>query len=250
MNTTVTMPLDINAYLGKSDAFCQQCVLATASPRRHVLAAVAGLTYVVRPADIDERIIDGETPSPYVERLAIHKGSTSATHYFEEATRPEATICRCRKKHLVISADTVVVHGNEIFGKASDRKQAMHVLSQLSGKTHHVLTGIAVHTLLLRSASNKKAEFEETTLVRAKLEHKAVIKTDVHMRPYTRHMIERYLDQNEWEGIAGSYTSQGAGSGLIARIEGSFSNVVGLPISHLLEAIGTIVGAPLPKASV
>jgi|GEM_PF-634484 len=223
--------------------FCEQVVLATASPRRHTLMSVAGLNYIILPADIDEQPQDDEQPKQYVERLAIEKGHVSGTNYIShivngtrETTSPRElpknrrTLCHCEKKHLVISADTVVVHNNNILGKARDRDQAKQFLALLAGNSHQVLTGVAIHELSCSSGY-------------IALRHHAVIATTVHMRQYTPHMITCYLDKNEWQGIAGSYTSQGAGAGLIASIEGSFSNVVGLPVSHLLVELDLILEA-------
>ena len=172
-------------------------VLASASPRRAELLIAAGYTFEVLPVDVDEGVREGESPAAYVERVANAKAAKGL------ARCPGAT---------VLGADTVViVDGDRILGKPSDCDQAREMLCALSARTHQVLTGVAVHT-----TSGRWSAVESTT---------------VEFAPLTEEDLDWYLSADEWRDKAGAYGVQGRAGRFIPRIDGSYSNVVGLPVA-------------------
>lgn len=171
-------------------------ILASKSPRRSELLAAAGFSFEVLAADIDETPRPDEDPATYVERLAFEKASAVL------ALRPDAT---------VLGADTTVTIGGEILGKPVDKDDAIRMLRKLSGKAHDVHTGVAlVSSISVRSA---------------------VDTTRVWFDVLTDEDIAWYVDTGEPVDRAGAYAIQGFASRFIPRIEGSYSNVVGLPVA-------------------
>ena len=152
-----------------------------------------GLDPIVRPADIDETSRPGEDPAAYVERLAIEKGV---------AVSAEAD-------DVVISADTIVTIDDELLGKPVDDEDATRMLRQLSGRTHQVMTGVAV-----RSGDCVESFVETTT---------------VHVDSLSDDEIAWYVGTGEPADKAGAYAIQGRGGAFVTAIEGSYDNVIGLP---------------------
>ena len=183
--------------------------LASASPRRLELLARLGLTPdAVQPADIDESAHHAERPRDYAKRMAREKC---------QAVSAEG---------CVLAGDTVVAAGHRILPKAEDEQTARDCLSLLSGRRHIVLSAIVV-----RAADGAIRERLSETLVRFK--------------PLTAAEIDAYIASGEWEGKAGGYAIQGAAEGLILRIDGSHSGVVGLPLYEtraLLKSAGFDIG--------
>lgn len=171
-------------------------VLASSSPRRRDLLTAAGIAFDVVPADVDESVLTLEPPGDHVRRLARLKADTVL------ARRPEAT---------VLGADTIVVVGSEILGKPADAVDAARMLRALSGREHEVLTGVA--------------------LVSARTAIVEVARTRVWVNPLTESEIDDYIATGEPLDKAGAYGIQGRGSRFIDRIQGSYSNVVGLPVA-------------------
>ena len=176
-------------------------VLASASPRRKELLADAGFEFVISSSDIDETVQPDEAPADLVLRLAIAKAKLVAQKF------PE---------HFVLGADTDVALGNKIFGKPSDKQQAVEMLKQLSGSTHNVLGAIAL--------VNKQADFCLST----------VSETKVTFRDLSNDEIFAYADSPEPYDKAGGYAAQGIGAAFIKSIQGSYSNVVGLDLSETI----------------
>jgi septum formation protein len=180
-------------------------VLASRSPRRADLLTSAGYDFAVAPADIDERLLDGETPAAHVRRLALEKS---------------ALVARNHQTSIVLGADTVVVIEGMVLGKPADDADAAAMLGRLSGRTHDVLTGVALHT-----GNDRQCDVESTR---------------VTFRELTAAEVAWYVGSGEPEGKAGAYAIQGLASRFVTRIEGSYTNVVGLPIAlvdHLLRKI-------------
>ena len=171
-------------------------ILASRSPRRSELLTAAGISFEVLAADIDETPFPSEAPAAYVERLAIEKARAVL------ARRPDATI---------LGADTTVTIGGEILGKPSDTADAIRMLRKLSGAAHDVHTGVA--------------------LVSARGVRSAVDTTRVWFDALTDEDISWYVGTGETVDRAGAYAIQGFASRFIPRIEGSYSNVVGLPVA-------------------
>ncbi len=187
-------------------------VLASASPRRHELLARIGIEFTVREPDIDESPLEGETPIAYVTRLALAKASVMSTSPDE----------------LVIAADTTVDVDSQILGKPVDDREAMSMLRRLSGRTHRVHTGVAV--------CRNGVELVEacTTLVNFVVLDEA--------------MIQWYMSTGEPTGKAGAYALQGAGAVLVSGVEGSVSNVIGLPM-HVVVQLAARCGVELLGSS-
>lgn len=171
-------------------------LLASASPRRREILAGLGLAFEVRPVDLPEVIGEGEVPTAAAERLARAKARAAPT---EDA--------------LVLAADTVVVLGEEILGKPVDSDDAARMLRSLAGKTHSVVTGIA-----LRHGSREVA---------------AIDRSEVRFTPLTDEEIAWYVATGEPMDKAGAYAIQGLGSLFVAGLDGNYSNVVGLPVPTL-----------------
>jgi len=171
-------------------------ILASASQRRAELLRAAGMAFEIVPAEVDERPMTGEAPATYVERIAREKAQTVASQH------PGAEI---------LAADTTVVIDGLILGKPVDDAEARAMLTRLSGRTHEVLTGVAL--------------IKEGRLL------SAVETTRVGFAPMSDAEIDWYVTSGEPRGKAGAYAIQGLASRFVDWIEGSYSNVVGLPVA-------------------
>ncbi|MCI0572830.1 MAG: Maf family protein [Myxococcaceae bacterium] len=184
-------------------------LLASASPRRRELLGQLGLPFSVEAADVDERPLPGEPPRAYVTRIALAKaGALAARH-------PGV---------LVLAADTTVVRDGEPLGKPTDDAEALRMLASLVGRTHEVLTAVALDGAFLAH------HVEETR---------------VHMRAATPGELAWYVATGEPRDKAGAYAIQGRGGFLVDRIEGSYSNVVGLPLAQTVQLLAQ-AGFALP----
>jgi septum formation protein len=177
-------------------------VLASASPRRRELLAAAGLIVHVDPVDVDEQPRTGEPPEDYVARVAAAKAAAG------RARHPDA---------VVIGADTTVVVDGDMLGKPEDDHDAARMLRQLSGRRHDVLTGITV------MAGHRAATRVE--------------RTGVWFATLSADDVAWYVASGEPRDKAGAYAIQGLAARFIPRIEGSYSNVVGLPVAALWEML-------------
>ena len=175
-------------------------ILASASPRRRELLTQAGFSFTVYPADVDESVRRGEGPTAYVTRLAREKAQV----VFDAIGDAEA---------VVLGADTTVVLDGEILGKPVDKADAVRMLRGLSGRTHRVITGLAVVT-----ARGTEAGAEVT---------------EVWFRELSDAEIVAYVETGEPMDKAGAYGIQGRAGKWIPRIEGCYFNVVGLPLARV-----------------
>ena len=175
-------------------------VLASGSPRRRWLLEQLGVRFEVFAVDIEERPHSGELPAPFAQRMADEKATAAAER------RPAA---------WVLAADTVVALGDVALGKPRGREEAVAMLAQLSGRAHVVYTGI----VLLRPAA-VPAE-------------RAVVATRVSFRALRAADIRAYVASGEPLDKAGAYAIQGGGAHLVDRVEGSYTNVIGLPLAEV-----------------
>ncbi len=186
-------------------------ILASASPRRAELLTSAGFSFETMPSEVDETPRDGEAPASYALRVAKDKA--------------EAAYQRCRNSGtVVLAADTVVVVGGRILGKPAGDPDAKTMLKTLSGRVHEVHTGVVVC-----AGTRQLAD---------------VATTRVHVLPLSDDEIAWYIASGEPQDKAGAYGIQGRAARFIDRIEGSWSNVVGLPIAtvyRLLKGAGEVV---------
>jgi septum formation protein len=183
-------------------------ILASASTRRAEILASAGLPFTVLSSAVDESPFPGETAAALVLRLANAKA--------------DLVTARAVGPAIVLAADTVVVTNDKILGKPGSTEDARHMLRLLSGRTHSVLTGVA----LVRLPDGERRQFTESTLV--------------HIRPMTDEELSSYLATREPYDKAGAYAIQGQAGRYIPRIEGCYFNVVGLPLSRVLSELETL----------
>ena len=184
-------------------------VLASASPRRSELLGSVGLMFDVVPAGIDESVRPGEPPADYVARLSREKADVVA-----DLVGPGS---------LIVGADTTVDIDAQILEKPVDVEDARRMLRLLSGSTHLVHTGVSV----LFTAVPARRE----TLV---------VETAVQFVGLTDSMIDWYVGTGEPFGKAGGYAIQGAGGALVRRVDGSVTNVIGLPLAETLALIHAV----------
>ena len=177
-------------------------VLASASPRRLALLRLAGLDPQVRPADVDETPADGEDPTTHVVRLARAKASAV----------PPAD------GEVVLAADTVVIADGAVLGKPRDEADATGMLRSLRGRAHTVVTGVAV--------AQPSGALAET-----------VVSTQVEFAAISDAAIAAYVATGEPLDKAGAYAIQGGAAVFVARIHGSWTNVVGLPVVETLDLL-------------
>ena len=183
-------------------------ILASASPRRSELLTSAGFRFSVEVADVDESPLAGENPRAYVRRIAADKARVVAERRRESAA-------------VVLAADTTVVASGEILAKPENDLEAVRMLQMLAGTVHDVYTGVVV-----RHGDRELAE---------------VVPTRVRLLPLTMDEIHWYVQSGEPMGKAGAYGIQGRAARFVDWIEGSWSNVVGLPVATvygLLKRLG------------
>jgi septum formation protein len=172
--------------------------LASKSPRRRELLAQLGVEHGVLDVDVPENREPGEPPADYVRRVAREKAGAGL---LKVIAAPGA---------LVLGADTEVVLGDAVYGKPADAADAARMLRELSGRRHRVLTSV-----WLLSAGREEQALSDTAVDFCELDERA---------------IAEYLDSGEWQGKAGAYGIQGRAGAFVARIEGSYTGVMGLPV--------------------
>jgi septum formation protein len=178
-------------------------ILASASPRRAEILRILGLPFGVEGADVDESVLPGEVPDVHVRRLAGEKAAAVAARY------PDA---------LVLAGDTVVLVDGRVLGKPGSEAAAEGMLMALQGRSHEVLTGLALAT-----PGGRRLD--------------GVATTRVTFRAFDQAFARGYVATGEPMDKAGAYGIQGAGAALVAGIEGDYFNVVGLPVPLLLDLL-------------
>lgn len=173
-------------------------ILASASPRRRELLERVGVALVVRPADIDEAMLPGEAPLPYVRRVAAAKAAAVALAPGDWA----------------LAADTIVERDGAVLGKAADDAEAASMLRRLAGGTHRVTTAV-----VLRGATTRAFD----------------VTTEVELVALDDAAIADYVASGEWRGKAGAYAVQGIAAAFVRTVRGSITNVIGLPLAETLD---------------
>ena len=192
-------------------------ILASGSPRRKELLTWAGVGFEIVVSDVDETPIKKEAPAQMVRRLATEKALAVGT-IMKDADQPS----------IIVAADTTVVSPRgKILGKPVDEADAMKMIAEIQGKTHLVLTGYS----LVKVSKGK-------VLKRIS----KVVKTSVTMRKLSKQEQKFYLSRGESMDKAGAYAAQGYGMVLIEKINGSYTNVVGLPMKEVLEDLKKLGG--------
>ena len=195
--------------IGQNGRMDKQLVLASGSPRRKELLSYLGVDFIIRVPEINESVQKGELADQYVQRVASAKASAV-------------------DGDVVLGADTCVVLNGTIYGKPVDVEHAKTMLWELSGKVHQVVTGVSVR-------------FRDQLLV-------AFARTRVEFVSLDERLIDWYVDLGESSDKAGAYALQGAGSGLVKAIDGSPSNVIGLPLVETADLL-TEAGMELRSSS-
>ena len=181
-------------------------ILASSSPRRLELLKQAGLAPdKVIPAELDETPLKNELPDVYAKRIALEKAQAVAVKH------PDS---------IILAADTVVACGRRILPKAEDEISARKCLQMLSGRRHRVYTAVCIKT--------------------SKTIHQKLLLTQVQFRRLTDADIEYYIASREWQGKAGGYAIQGLAAAFIPRINGSYTNVVGLPLMETMQMLKAV----------
>ncbi len=180
-------------------------ILASASPRRSALLSQIGLTFEIFPSEIEEPLPDKDlSPEKVTQKLAKLKARAVAERYTEG---------------IIIGADTLVLFKKELLGKPKNREDAKSMLSRLSGKTHRVITGVALIDV------KKKTETTWSEV------------TKVCFRELCADEIDNYIESGEAKDKAGAYGIQGRGAAFVKRIDGCYFNVVGLPLASFVEKL-------------
>ena len=199
-----------------SAGYRPKLVLASASPRRLGLLEQIGIAPdALRPATVDETAKKGEVPHHLVRRLARAKAEAA-----KKLARAEPELANS----FILAADTAVAVGKRILGKAEMEHEASRSLEFLSGRAHRVYTGVCLVTPDDRSKE-------------------LVVETRLRFRRLGRKEIEAYLASGEWQGKAGGYAIQGIAGGFVVKLIGSYTNVVGLPLT---EVLGLLQGEGFP----
>jgi septum formation protein len=191
-------------------------ILASASPRRQELLRSAGISFEIIPSEVDEEWGEGETPEDYVVRLARLKA---------------VKVGEKHKTRWVLAADTIVVIDGKILGKPTNRREAEGMLEMLSDREHKVITGYC----LLQTDSGKSRQGRVVSRVRFK-----------ELSPEE---IRWYLDTGEPFDKAGAYAIQGKAAFMVKEVQGSYTNVVGLPLCEVVEALREMEGSTIHPQS-
>ncbi len=180
-------------------------ILASQSPRRRELLTLVGIPHEVRPADIDEAYLEGEQPAAHAERLAREKA---------------AVVSRSAPDAVVIGSDTIVVVDGDVLGKPVGDLDAVRMLARLAGRSHTVITAVAVAW---------RGEI-----------HSSVEEVGVTFHPLTRAEIDAYIATREPMDKAGAYGIQGYGATIVSRVDGDYFAVMGLPLQRLTRVLASI----------
>jgi septum formation protein len=204
-------------------------LLASGSPRRREILANLGVPTLVMAVDVDESVLSGEAAEVYLERIVRAK-LAAASKPFVKSAAPAVRgdtlqgINIASAAGAVLVADTSVIDDGAILGKPTSAADAERMIAQLAGRTHEVWTRFAIG-----APESPSREL-----------HAETVKTKVTFRELTPERVRAYVTSGEGTDKAGAYAIQGRGAGLVARIEGSYSNVVGLPACEVIVALESL----------
>ena len=182
-------------------------ILASASPRRRELLQQVGIPFLVIPSNAVEDVLPNETPADYALRVAEAKAREVATKHTGS---------------VVLGADTIVTIDRQILGKPRDNADGQRMLHLLSGRNHQVMTAFVVIDRTGQTSTRQ------------------VVTTTVTFKPLSAQQIQEYLETGEPFDKAGAYAVQGLGAAFVERVEGSYTNVVGLPVEEVRAALRTV----------
>lgn len=197
-------------------------LLGSGSPRRREILANLRVPFVVHVAAADESTLPGEAAGAYLERVVLAKLEAVSKVYDPGSSAPAEVL----GTRAVLVADTSVIDEGAILGKPGSTEEGEAMIARLAGRTHEVWTRFAIGSSLARAPGDD-----------AKVLHAETVVTRVTFRSLTAAGIRAYAASGEGSDKAGGYAVQGLGAGLVARIEGSYSNVVGLPACEVIVAL-------------
>lgn len=203
-------------------------ILASSSPRRHELLKQVAIEHHLMVADIDESRLIDETPIAYIERMVRQKAEKAQT-----VINQNSLLNFKENQYLLMTADTIgVLPSGDVLQKPTDFENACQMWQQMSGTTHQVWTAVQVSKLI--------GEPNHLTMV---WQSQQTVKTDVEFIPLTQQMMIDYWQTGEPHDKAGAYAIQGQGAGWVKAIQGSYSNVVGLPLVEVIALLKQAVSA-------
>lgn len=221
-------------------------ILASGSPRRHELLTRAQLDFTVMSVDIDETPRVNESPKDYIERMVASKAEAALEQLNKELNKKlNDRQTDLSESIIILTADTigVLADGKTVLVKPDSREDAYRMWQQMSDETHQVWTAVqATQVSLTAKAANHPSHKPVLQIVS---QQQITERTDVTFIPLTEEMMENYWDSGEPADKAGGYGIQGLGAAWVSRINGSYTNVVGLPLAQtvaLIKNITTVSG--------
>lgn len=222
-------------------------ILASGSPRRHELLTRAQLDFAVMSADIDETPQLNESPKDYIERMVASKADAALKQLNKELKANHADCANLSESFIILTADTigVLADGKTVLVKPDSRADAYRMWQQMSDDTHQVWTAVqATQVLLSAKSSSSPTSGRAFQIVN---QQQITERTDVTFIPLTEEMMENYWDSGEPVDKAGGYGIQGLGATWVSRINGSYTNVVGLPLAQTVALINNITAVSANK---
>lgn len=222
-------------------------ILASGSPRRHELLTRAQLDFAVMSVDIDETPQLNESPKDYIERMVASKADASLKQLNKELKANHADCANLSESFIILTADTigVLADGKTVLVKPDSRADAYRMWQQMSDDTHQVWTAVqATQVLLSAKSSSSPTSGRAFQIVN---QQQITERTDVTFIPLTEEMMENYWDSGEPADKAGGYGIQGLGAAWVSRINGSYTNVVGLPLAQTVALINNITAVSANK---
>lgn len=222
-------------------------ILASGSPRRHELLTRAQLDFAVMSVDIDETPQLNESPKDYIERMVASKADAALKQLNKELKANHADCANLSESFIILTADTigVLADGKTVLVKPDSRADAYRMWQQMSDDTHQVWTAVqATQVLLSAKSSSSPTSGRAFQIVN---QQQITERTDVTFIPLTEEMMENYWDSGEPADKAGGYGIQGLGAAWVSRINGSYTNVVGLPLAQTVALINNITAVSANK---
>ncbi|MBH0097256.1 septum formation protein Maf [Psychrobacter sp. NZS113] len=224
-------------------------ILASGSPRRRELLERAQLDFSILSVDIDETQYDNESPKDYIERMVVTKAE-AAIQKLNEASHANKN--NLAEQLIILTSDTIGVlpDGKTVLVKPVDREHAYSMWQQMSDSVHEVWTAVqATHIQLLPTTSKHDTSTHNISMQNLAFQiikqQQITERTEVRFIPLTVQMMSDYWDSGEPADKAGGYGIQGLGAAWVSRINGSYTNVVGLPLSQTLALIKTLTDASI-----
>lgn len=211
-------------------------ILASGSPRRRELLASAQIDCTIMSVDIDETPHDAESPTDYIQRMVASKASAAIAQLNSDRCNPD-TLLALGTSLTILTADTIGVlpDGRTVLVKPKDREHAYAMWQSMSDATHQVWTAVQATQVCL--SSNEHNQVDNDAELQVIWQQHIIERTDVTFVPLTHAMMSHYWDSGEPADKAGGYAIQGLAAAWVTRINGSYTNVVGLPLAQTLALI-------------